>query len=156
MERLPFQVAPSAKETVRKFEDFPGSKLDDLSDDLATGARIKWPPVNAEESESSPLPATSSQKAKRQRQTTSSLATKPKAKKPRLKPVAGTYWRANGGGYELRKSGSGDDPDKDKYLGYLNGKDYAKMKAEHSGDELTAALTRWVQAKAATKGIHLN
>jgi len=79
---------------------------------------------------------------------------KPRTKKPKLKTVAGTYWRADGDGYELRKSGGANDPDKDKYLGRLSGKRYGAMKAEF-GNQLPEALTEWAKAKAAKKGIEL-
>lgn len=80
----------------------------------------------------------------------------PRAKKPKLKTVAGTYWRADGDGWELRKSGGANDPDKDKYLGRLSGKAYARMKADNGRDGITSALTEWAKAKAAQKGIDLN
>lgn len=85
---------------------------------------------------------------------TGSKASQPR-KRTRIKTVAGTYWRNDGDGWELRKSGGENDLDKDKYLGRLSGKRYREMKAEFRGEALTTALTEWVVAKAAEKGINL-
>lgn len=79
----------------------------------------------------------------------------PRNKKSSLRPVAGTYWRSDGDGWELRKSGGAKAPDKDKYLGRLSGKAYAKMKAEFQGEALAQALCEWAVSKAAEKGIEL-
>jgi len=98
--------------------------------------------------------ATGSAEQKKSRRAPGRVASQPRAKKPKLKTVAGTYWRADGDGYELRKSGGKDDPDKDKYIGRLSGKRYGQMKAEF-GKEISAALTDWVKSKAAEKGFHL-
>lgn len=98
--------------------------------------------------------ATGSGKPKKSDGATGRKASQPRTKKPKLKPVAGTYWRADGDGYELRKSGGDNDPDKDKYLGRLSGKRYGAMKAEH-GRDLPEALTEWVKVKAKEKGIEL-
>ena len=109
---------------------------------------------NPIESTTSDGHATGSTESKKNRRATGSQTSQPKAKKPKLKTVAGTYWRADGDGYELRRSAGKDDPDKDRYLGRLSGKRYGQLKAEH-GKNLPVALTEWVKAKAAEKGIEL-
>lgn len=69
--------------------------------------------------------------------------------------VAGTYWRSDGDGWELRKSGGANDPNKDDYLGRLSGKAYAEMKSKFQGEALAQALYEWAITKAAKKGIKL-
>ncbi|MFN0108530.1 MAG: hypothetical protein ACKVZH_06715 [Blastocatellia bacterium] len=115
---------------------------------------VEEPDGNSTASTTSSLRATGSVEPTKPQRAPGRKASQPRAKKPKLRTVAGTYWRADGDGYELRKSGGKDDPDKDKYLGRLSGKRYGQMKADF-GKQLPVALTEWVKAKAAEKGIDL-
>jgi len=111
-------------------------------------------PVSSTVRDTSPLRATGSQKSSQLPRAPGRQASQPRARKSKLRTVAGTYWRADGDGWELRKSGGQNDPDKDKYLGRLSGKRYGQMKAEFGAD-FPEALTEWVKQKAAEKGIEL-
>lgn len=146
--------------TLISFDDFPDSKLDEFSDELATNARIKWPPVTDDVATTSKKVATSS-KSPKLRVTKPAIATSsknevtdPKTKKLPRK-VAGCYWANNGAGWLLHRSRR-DDRNRNPRIGHLSQARYDELKREHKGTQLTAALTEWAKAKATEKGIQLD
>lgn len=143
-----------------RFEDFPDSKLDEFSEQLATGAKIDWPPVTAEKAATSEKVATSSKSPKfRTKKATVATSSTDEVADPKTKKlprkVAGCYWANNGAGWLLHRS-KRDDQNRNPRIGHLSKTNYDKLKREHKGNELTVALTEWAKAKAAEKGIDLN
>lgn len=144
---------PSAQRPI-SFDQFPGSTLDDLSETLATSARIKWPPVTADETKGSGQFATGSKRSEKRAPATGSAKFEKLPKQKRKPPrVAGCYWTSD---WKLRRSVR-DVSDNNPFIGQLSEGKFKEMKADAKRRQLPVAdvLTEWANKKAAEKGIEL-
>lgn len=137
------------------FEDFPDSKLDDLSELLAVSGRINLPPVTADKATSSSQSATGSKTSLRGRSATGSGKLEKLPKQKRKPPsVAGCYWTSD---WKLRRSAR-DASDNNPFIGQLSEGKFKELKADAKQRQLLVAdvLTEWANQKAAEKGIKLD
>jgi len=144
---------PQAHTPIR-FEDFPDSELDDLSEQLATMTKIDRSPVTSDKTGTSKQSATGSKKRIRRPSATGSLEVGKLPKQKRKPPaVAGCYWTSD---WKLRRS-IRDANDNNPFIGQLSEGKFKELKADAKQRQLPVAevLTEWAKAKAAEKGIQL-
>jgi len=136
------------------FDQFPDSRLDDLSEQLATMARSISPPVTSTGTKVSKQSATGSKTSAQHASATGSAKLK-KIPKPKRKPpaVAGCYWTSD---WKLRRS-IRDANDNNPFIGQLSEGKFKELKADAKQRRLPVAevLTEWAKLKAAEKGIQL-
>lgn len=137
------------------FDQFPGSKLDDLSEQLATMAGNNLPPVTSTKTKASKQSATGSKTSAQHASATGSAKLK-KMPKPKRKPptVAGCYWTSD---WKLRRSlrdANGNNP----HIGQLSEGKFKELKTDAKRRQLPVAevLTEWAKEKAKQKGIQLD
>lgn len=138
----------------RDFADFPGSKLDDLSEKLAEGARIERPPVTEAKPATSEQSATGSKRSEKRAVATGSAKLEKVPKQKRKPPtVAGCYWTSD---WKLRRS-LRDANDNNPFIGQLSEGKFKEIKADAKRRQLPVAdvLMEWANRKAAEKGIQL-